>query len=99
MKRKLYYPVLSAAICAGMLFPAVGASAATDPARACYSDYLNRNLVTRYNSYGYDIVDINGDGTPEICLRDGRWEWGYYYVMARDQDGTWQRVLQANYGT
>ncbi len=68
MKRKLYYPVLSAAICAGMLFPTVSTSAATDPARACYSDYLNRNLVTRYNSYGYDIVDINGDGTPELLF-------------------------------
>lgn len=68
MKRKLYYPVLSAAICAGLLFPAIGAIAATDPARACYSDYLNRNLATRYNSYGYDIVDINGDGTPELLF-------------------------------
>lgn len=45
------------------------------------------------------VADLNGDGAPEICLRDGRWEWGHYYVMARDEDGTWQRVLQANNGT
>ena len=45
------------------------------------------------------VCDLNGDGQMEVCLRDGRWEWGHYYVMARDENGTWQRVLQANNGT
>ena len=43
-------------------------------------------------------ADLNGDGTAELCLRDGRWEWGFYYVMARQEDGSWQRVLQADNG-
>lgn len=44
------------------------------------------------------VCDLNGDGQMEVCLRDDRWEWGQYYVMARDENGTWQRVLQADYG-
>ena len=44
------------------------------------------------------VCDLNGDGQMEVCLRDSRWEWGQYYVMARDENGTWQRVLQADYG-
>ena len=57
------------------------------------------DVTSMFRIFTQCVGDLNGDGTPEICLRDGRWEWGYYYVMARDQDGTWQRVLQANYGT
>ena len=52
--------------------------------------------IIRISSMG--VWDLNGDGTPEICLQDGRWEWGYYYVMARDGDGIWRRVLQADHG-
>ena len=44
------------------------------------------------------VCDLNGDGEPEVLLRDGRWEWGHVYVMARDGDGAWQRVLQADSG-
>lgn len=44
------------------------------------------------------IWDLNSDGQVEICLEDSRWEWGYNYVMARNEDGIWQRVLQANHG-
>ena len=57
------------------------------------------DVTSMFRIFMQCVGDLNGDGTSEICLRDGRWEWGYCYVMARDQDGTWQRVLQSNYGT
>ena len=43
-------------------------------------------------------ADLNGDGSAELCLRDVRWEWGFFYVMERQADGSWQRVLQADNG-
>lgn len=57
------------------------------------------DVTAMFRIFIQGVADLNGDGQMEICLRDGRWEWGHYYVMARDENGTWQRVLQANNGT
>ena len=57
------------------------------------------DVTSMFRIFIQGIGDLNGDGQMEVCLRDGRWEWGHYYVMARGEDGTWQRVLQANNGT
>ncbi len=56
------------------------------------------DVLSTFRIFIQGVADLNGDGTLEVCLRDVRWEWGYYYVMARGEDGTWQRVLQADYG-
>ena len=56
------------------------------------------DVTAMFRIFIQGVADLNGDGTPEVCLRDGRWEWGHVYVMARDEDGTWQRVMQADSG-
>ena len=56
------------------------------------------DVVAVFRIFFLGVCDLNGDGQAEICLKDGRWEWGYNYVMARGEDGAWQRVLQANHG-
>lgn len=58
----------------------------------------NEDATELFSIHFTTAADLNGDGTAELCLRDGRWEWGFYYVMARQEDGSWQRVLQADNG-
>lgn len=58
----------------------------------------NGDVLGIFRIFFLGVCDLNGDGQAEVCLKDGRWEWGYNYVMARNEDGTWQRVLQANHG-
>ena len=53
--------------------------------------------VTLFAVEPVGVWDLNGDGTEEVCLRDRHWEWGWYDVLERQEDGTWEIVLQMEY--
>ena len=48
----------------------------------------NEDATELFSIHFTTAADLNGDGTAELCLRDGRWEWGFYYVMTRQEDGS-----------
>lgn len=44
------------------------------------------------------IYDLNNDGVFELCLVEGLYEGGNYFVYSLNENGTWQRVLTAEFG-
>jgi len=56
-------------------------------------------VTTHYSLHPLGVFDLNSDGIFEICAVMGEWEWGYTFVLSRDESGSWQPVLRANWGT
>lgn len=72
-------------------------------------DGVYKTVYTRFLSYKDDVTahfrvlllgiyDLNNDGIYEICLRADEWEGGHTLVLARNEEGVWETVLQANWG-
>ena len=61
-----------------------------------------RSKVTKFSSVCYRpvaIFDMNGDGAPEIILRQSEGEWWGDVILGLDPQGTWRIVAESPGGS
>lgn len=66
-----------------------------------YSQFIpyTDDVTAHFRTLPIGVFDLNGDGIHEICVKAIGWEGGSTFVLSKNTQGIWKKVLLAAWGS